>query len=350
MHKRLLIFIAACFYYSGLVKLARWWRRHTGQHLIILNYHCASGGNLESHLLYLRRHYRILPLETALEELYMPDKRKDSGGASGDHRTPLALTFDDGYHDNYTHGFALARKLQIPFTIFLVPGYIESGDHFWWREGNRLTTHTSVREVTIEGHTYHLQRARERKMLAEVIMARLCQTGSVAERDALLTSFRQALPVPVTTASKEEDARPLTWDEVHEMEQSGWVSYGAHTMYHPILAYLDNASELQNEVEKCRAVLEQQLGHPVRTFAYPIGQSQHIGDNTVDAVRQAGYDWALTATNGVNTPHSDPYRLRRIEADVSQHWLVVAAEAAGLWGFFTWLRWILLMRKGIYRP
>jgi hypothetical protein len=62
MRKRILMFIAACFYYSGLVRLARWWIRRSGQRLVILNYHCATGGDL-------RRHYRILHLEAALEEL-----------------------------------------------------------------------------------------------------------------------------------------------------------------------------------------------------------------------------------------------------------------------------------------
>ena len=64
------VFFAACLYYSGLVKLARWWMQRSGQRLIILNYHGASEGDLRSHLLYLRRHYRMLHLEKALEELY----------------------------------------------------------------------------------------------------------------------------------------------------------------------------------------------------------------------------------------------------------------------------------------
>ena len=70
MRKQLGIVVAACFYYSGLIKLARWWRQHRGQRLIILTYHRAAGGDLRRHLLYLRRHYRMLHLEEALKELY----------------------------------------------------------------------------------------------------------------------------------------------------------------------------------------------------------------------------------------------------------------------------------------
>src|SRR5436190_22927914 len=119
--ENLRVLIAACLYYSGLVKLALWWRRRSGQQLIILKYHRATGGDLRRQLLYLRHHYRIMHLEDALEEFYSSHREKKQ---RHDRRIPLVLTFDDGYHDNYTHGFGLAHELQIPFTIFLIPGYI----------------------------------------------------------------------------------------------------------------------------------------------------------------------------------------------------------------------------------
>src|SRR5260370_14665870 len=111
MRRRVLIFIAACFYYSGLVKLARWWTQRLGHRLIILNYHSASEGDLRSHLLYLRRPYRILHLEPALEELYTLSKVELK---RYHRRTALALTYDDGYHPNYPKRFTLARALQFP--------------------------------------------------------------------------------------------------------------------------------------------------------------------------------------------------------------------------------------------
>src|SRR5205823_4177173 len=144
---------------------------------------------------------------------------------------------DDGYHDNYTHAFALAQKLQVPITIFLIPGYIESGDCFWWLEGKRLVRHAQVDEVTIEGRTYHLQHADERSMLAEAIYTHARHARSVAEREAFLATVRQALAVP-SSAPLEGAIQPLAWAQVREMDKSGWVSFGAHTMHHPILVHL----------------------------------------------------------------------------------------------------------------
>jgi hypothetical protein len=64
-----------------------------------------------------------------------------------------------------------------------------------------------------------------------------------------------------------------------------------------------------------------------------------------DAVKQAGFTWAFTTNYGLNRPESDQYLLNRVEVDVDQHWLIVAVEAAGLWGFFSRLRWLPFIRK-----
>ncbi len=342
MRKTVLICIAACFYYSGLVHIARWWTRCSGRKLIILNYHRAAGGDLRRHLLYLRRHYRIMHVEAALEELYVARKEKQQ---SADIRTPLVLTFDDGYRDNYTDGFVLAQELDVPFTIYLIPGYIESGAYFWWGEGQRSVQRAQVDEITLEEHNYHLRQPDERAALGSLINTRLRYARSVAERERFLISVREMLAVPTSILEEEIPSLPLSWEQVQEMETSGRVSFGGHTVSHPILAYLSDPAEVRQEIESCRTLLEQRLGHSVRSFAYPVGQRQHISMGVVDAVRQAGYDWAVTTHYGFNTPQTNPYLLRRIEVDVDQHWLVVAAETAGLWGFFSRLRWLPFVRK-----
>ena len=343
MRRQLGIIFAAGLYYSGLIALSRRLMQRSGQHLVILNYHRASSGDLRRHMLYLRRYYRMMHLEEALEELYASTNTEEK--QRRDRRTPLVLTFDDGYHDNYTHALSLARELQVPITIFLIPGYVESGDYFWWGEGQRLVRRTSVDEITLEGRTYRLGKPDECTLLSQVIDSRLRYATSVAERETYLANVRNMLAVPSSVTLEEEGDRPLTWAEVHKMEESGWVSFGAHTMHHPILAYLTDPAEVKREVAECRRVLEQQLGHRLRSFAYPIGRFEHIGDEAIQAVLEAGYDWAVTTVHGINTPQCDPYRLSRVLGDCSRHWLVMAAETSGLWNILSPL-WKALVGKG----
>ncbi len=337
MTKLVRICVAAFFYYTGLVKLTRWWMQRSGRCLIIVAYHRANEGDLRRHLLYLRRNYRILHLEEALEELYAPPCKKKRGM---DQRTPLVLTFDDGYYDNYTHGFPLACELKIPMTIFLIPGYIENGEYFWWLESERLVHQAKVDKVKLEDCIYHLNRAKERESLIEVINSHFRDASSVIEREEFLAVVRKKLAVPSTVAPKEETARPLTWEEVHKMEESGWISFGGHTMHHPILGYLSNPEEVRREVSECRQILEEQLGHRIRTFAYPVGKPEHIGEVALQVVHEACYDWAVTTTGGICTPKNDPFQLPRVMCEVNRPWLVTAAQISGVWYFFSPLwRW-----------
>jgi peptidoglycan/xylan/chitin deacetylase (PgdA/CDA1 family) len=331
MRRRLLIVLAAFFYYSGFVRIAMWWRRLSSRRLIILNYHRATGGDLRQHMLYLRRHYHIVHLEDGLEDLYSSlGNRKRN-----DRRTQLVMTFDDGYRDNYTHAFELARDLQVPITIFLPPSYIESGYNYWWLEGERLVRDAQVDKVIVEKGIYHLKDEKDRKALVEVIFVHLRNAKSVAEREDFLSDMQTALAVTASFTPEEELMLPMSWKQIYEMDCCGLVTFGAHTMHHPVLSSLEDPDEVQYEVRGCRTVLEQKLGHPVRSFAYPIGKPQDIGEEALCAVKEAGFSWAFTTVSGVNTPQSNPYQLLRVPVDVSQHWLPMAALVSGVWQFFS---------------
>ena len=207
------------------------------------------------------------------------------------------MTFDDGYADNYTHAFPLACELKIPITIFLVPGHMEIGNSFWW--ATRLLRLARVEWATVEGRTYNLQRQEERKALAQAIDARFSQASSSNEWKEFLASLSKILDLPPSVVLQEKPAPLLTWTHVREMQESGWVSFGAHTMHHPDLGNLTDPVEVQREVGGCRDTLEPLLGHPVRTFAYPFGRT---GDYGQRAVEQGGYSWAVTIYPESNLP------------------------------------------------
>src|SRR5262249_3392408 len=132
----------------------------------------------------------------------------------------------------------------------------------------------------------------------------------------------------------EKDSLPFSWTEVEAMKSCKWISFGGHTMHHPLLAYLTDPSEAEGEVRESRTALEYHLGTPVRSFAYPVGKRGDIGEQGVRSVQKAGYIWAVTTIGGVNTPQSNPYLLHRFGVNVQDHWLLVAIKASGIWNMF----------------
>ena len=57
----------------------------------------------------------------------------------------VAVTFDDGYEDNYTHAFSVLKTHRIPVTIFLVTGWIGKKEFLSWE---------AVREMSKEGISF----------------------------------------------------------------------------------------------------------------------------------------------------------------------------------------------------
>ena len=342
MRERLRIWIAFCLYYSGLLRLALWARQRSGRRLIILNYHRAAG-HLHAQLRYFRRHYRIMHLEEALEEFYaapvegVTQREKHER----DRRIPLVLTFDDGYVDNYRYAFPLICSLQIPITIFVIPGYVESGECFWWLAPTELVQSATVEKVSIEEKTYVLSLSEDRAALVNVIDRLIRYAPSVAERERTLSHLQEALGTTLPRrglGGENDSALPINWEQIREMEASGLVSFGAHTMHHPLLSSLPDLAEVQHEVAESRRILEQKLGHPVHTFAYPIGKPSDFGDQGVEAVRAADFRWAVTTLEEQNTPQTDPYLLARLPGNIRVHWMVMAAELVGMLGVVSQIR------------
>ena len=103
------------------------------------------------------------------------------------------------------------------------------------------------------------------------------------------------------------------------------IEFGAHTRTHPALGTLPPA-EVDAEVGESRRELEEVLGAPVRTFAYPYG------DAPPDARAAAGaFDLAFGLAEGVNTLATDPRLQRRTMVQTSDTLLDVALRARLGW-------------------
>jgi peptidoglycan/xylan/chitin deacetylase (PgdA/CDA1 family) len=84
-----------------------------------------------------------------------------------------------------------------------------------------------------------------------------------------------------------------------------------------MLSRVSSAAELALEIGGSKRRLEEALDRPVRHFCYPNGTPSDISGETVESVRQAGYQTAVTAITGLNSAGADLFRLRRIGIDPS---------------------------------
>jgi len=101
----------------------------------------------------------------------------------------------------------------------------------------------------------------------------------------------------------------MNTDQIIEMHNAGW-EIGSHSLSHADLTKLD-PDALKSEIFDSRTLLEQMLGIPIQTFAYPFGAKN---DFAVDLVKASGYMAAMGASG--YTPAQglwNLYYLQRVE-------------------------------------
>jgi peptidoglycan/xylan/chitin deacetylase (PgdA/CDA1 family) len=219
----------------------------------------------------------------------------------------VAVTFDDGYRDNYVHAFPILRRLGVPATIFLATDAIGSGRPLWHDRvfaAFRQSREPVLRDYATLG-SYRLTTMAERLAAQRAVLEFLWGLG---DDDRALWQGRLAERLTV----EEFACAPglmLTWSDVHAMSQQG-IAFGSHTATHPILATLPVARQV-DEVVRSKQAIERHTGAAARSFAYPNGRPQDFGPETKDALRDAGYTCAVTTIFGVNGPGEDLFELRR---------------------------------------
>lgn len=93
-----------------------------------------------------------------------------------------------------------------------------------------------------------------------------------------------------------KNAHWMSWDDVLTLDNAG-MEIGGHSRTHPILTKIshDNA-KLDHEILEPKKIIEERLGHPIISFAYPFGAKN---ESVEIAVARAGYQIARTTISGV---------------------------------------------------
>lgn len=101
----------------------------------------------------------------------------------------------------------------------------------------------------------------------------------------------------------------MNWDQAREMHRLGF-EIGCHTWSHPDLGTEPIASA-DRELRAARARLEDELGAPVRNFAYPFGGTANIRPEWIDAIAAAGFRSNVSCHGGQVRPSDDPFCVAR---------------------------------------
>ena len=299
---------------SGLLSLTE--RRHRSD-LTILCYHrvlpadrkaayynpdlVVTPDAFEAHCSIVRRYYKVQSLSDAL-------RGWQTDGTP--HRPAAAITFDDGYADNFEHAGPILDHFGLQATFFVISGLVGTDHAPWYDAVGRAMSSPTQAECAREITSRHLGQPITMPRDAVEQAKRL----DPAKRRAFVSEL--AASVNLDAGTGRED-RIMNRDQLREMIQAGH-EIGAHSRTHEILTQLDDGA-LDDEVAGSKTGVEALIGSEVNAFCYPNGDTDA---RVQDAVKRAGYGCAVTMQPGLNAAGGDSYQLRR--------WLIHEDRLAGL--------------------
>lgn len=246
---------------------------------------------------WVRRWFNVLPADEAVARLRVGTLPARAA----------VLSFDDGYADNHDVAMPILRELGLPCIFFVATGFLDGG-RMWNDTVIESVRRTRLPRLALDdlvpgAGTLPCATIEERRAAVAALIGRV---------KYLEPALRLATVDAIARRAEVDPPRDLmmTSAQVRGL-RAGGMGVGAHTVSHPILAVLP-AEQARQEIAQSKARLETLLGEPVRLFAYPNGKpGEDYRRETVDLVREAGFDAAFSTAWGSAGPGADPHQLPR---------------------------------------
>jgi peptidoglycan/xylan/chitin deacetylase (PgdA/CDA1 family) len=245
-------------------------------------------------MLWIRSWFNVLPLDEAIAAL-------ERGSLLA---RALAITFDDGYADNATVALPILWRLGLPATYFVATAFLDGGR--MWNDTVIESVRRSRGDLDLSSAglgSYPIGSPQARRMAISAIIGQL-KYLPLEERQARVER------IAAQSAAALPDNLMLSTEQLRSLAAAG-MGIGGHTVSHPILTALDDATA-RREIADGRDLLEGIVRQPVRLFAYPNGKPNV--DYTAAHVRmtkELGFAAAVSTAPGAARAGDSPYQLPR---------------------------------------
>lgn len=226
----------------------------------------------------LKKHTHVISLKD-----YVDDKLNRE-------RLNVAITFDDGFQNNFFLAKPILEKHNVPATFFITPIW-EQGKNILWADLVDHITPLAPHKICITGEVY-----------TKNIFGKYFHTSGLSIHQHVMKQgrsfindlYKALLPFSkfMEYKSAEEYWKLMTPRMVKELSECNLFTIGSHGFTHTNLCFLAN-EEATDELTSSKNILENLIQKPIDFFASPFGAHD---ERTISLTRQAGYKHQVFTT------------------------------------------------------
>jgi len=223
----------------------------------------------------------------------------------------VAVTFDDGFDNNYNIAWDVLENYKVPATFYISTGFISKRKKIW----------TDILEIIFLNN--------KNKAIRFISNGKIKKTnlGNKLDRISKLNILKKKLKKKRNDCLKEfiknikmlniyegnfypELYNFMTWEKIIEMNKSNLIDFGAHTVNHISLTKVDYQNA-KYEINKSLKTLYETIRQDVKLFSYPEGQASDFDNKIIDFLR-GKINHCPSAIKGINDLNKlSPFKLKR---------------------------------------
>lgn len=255
----------------------------------------------------LTKEFTVVPLEH-----YLADS-----GAFKTRKKIATVVFDDGYKDNIEMAAPILAKYKCPASFYVVTDCIDRNIPTWTYVLDNVFTKTSKIRIELNFDfvpeslkVVSLGQASTNKKEVKPWLKKLSNNRRLKILESI---FEQCNDVPVP------ENRMMNWKEVGQLAADGFI-IGSHSHTHPLLASLQDVSEIETELELSAQRIKTELGFFPSTISYPIGS---FDERVKKIAKEKGYQFGLAVEQQFYNPEkNDLFQIPRVELYQEPWWKV----------------------------
>jgi peptidoglycan/xylan/chitin deacetylase (PgdA/CDA1 family) len=228
---------------------------------------------------FLKKYTSVISLDDFFEGKFNPGKAN------------FALTFDDGYLNNFRYAKPVLEEFKCNATFFIT-GLNEIGDPVLWADYVNIASTLCSADIEIEddlfrkrGDTYFSQASG--KSLYDIIKY---QKANYTYKQKVKEAFARHINFENDEAIKEY-WQLMNDRQIEETSRSAYIKIGSHGYYHNNLGVITHENAV-DELRRSKKYLEGLVQYDIRQVAYPDGS---YTPELVRSAKQTGFNIQLAA-------------------------------------------------------
>lgn len=254
----------------------------------------------------IKKHGNILPLKDICKMI--------KSGINLPQNT-YAITFDDGFENNYSVAAPILVDLKIPASFYFSSEFIENNSMSWIDKIEYALEKIKSGQVYLptSKKKYNFFDVKSKITLLKLIRKKLKKNFNI-NLDHFVNDFYDQLRLKKINQLDTQIDQKINWLKVKKLSNESLFDIGGHSHRHLSFGSLTR-NEIKSEISKSVSLFNKKANLILDQYSYPEGQKIDFNNFVIYTLKQKGIKICPTAISGINNFNTSFFHLKRIQID-----------------------------------